>query len=100
MTKARRFAGKHPKSVEPVTAICDDNGKTWLLYRLTGRDSPDGRWHNYKLCVVDRAPRKANYRLGWSPSQKRIADSKQSYALDEHRPELYDGVLAYLEFCT
>ena len=97
---ARGFRGKHPKGVEPVTSIYDGKDREWLLYRLPGRDSQDGCWHNYKLCVVGRAPRKGNYPLGWSPSQLRIADSKHSHALNDHQPELYDGVWAYLEFCA
>lgn len=98
MSKVRMYAGRHPENPKPVVPpIHDDEGREWLLYHLPA-PYPLG-WQNYKLCVVGCAPHKGNYSLGWSPIKRRIADSKDSYALDKHRPELYDGVWAYFDLC-
>ena len=96
-SRMKERKGRYPKGIQPVATLRDDDGKTWLLFRLAGRDSSNG-WHGYKLCVVGRALRKGNYSLGWSPDQLRPADSHDSQALTVDRPELLAGLMAYIEF--
>lgn len=67
--------------------ICESRG--WILFL---QDGDHDRWLSLKL--VSKVPRKkANYWLGWSLDERRLAGGKDAVILDKHAPEVFDWVV-------
>ena len=65
-----------------------------LDWRLFLRGSDDRGWTNGKLVVDGKAPRKANYWIGWRDG--RLARTRDTGTLYAGRQELYEQVESFI----
>lgn len=84
---ARMFAGNKP---EHGTVVAET--QSWWLFKRPGNG---GKWLRLKL--VSKVQReRANYALAWSEVDGRLAVSKDSEALKDSMPEMYDWVVGQM----
>ena len=88
----KMYKGKKPRTDGWEQLAVIEGDVRWLAFV---KDTPDSEWITVKLVADGRAPRKANYWLGWDG--KRFANFKDTLALMEHRPELLKAVERMLD---
>lgn len=81
--------GVPPAAAEYRRSFLDEG--TWALHEIKST----GTWRQFKLTADREVIAKANYKLYWNG--ERLDTGKDSKLLEEHRPDLYDQVLQYLE---
>lgn len=65
--------------------------RTWELWE---RQATHDDWRNFKLVCVGRAPKKANYWVGWCKSKNSFGEKRDTAALAEYRPLLLEFIAA------
>lgn len=88
----KMYKGKKPRADgwEQIGAIEQDT-----CWRVFVRESADTDWITVKVAADGRAPKKANYWLGWDG--KRFSWRTDMVALVQQRPELLKRVEQMLE---
>ncbi|AGH31804.1 hypothetical protein SLPG_00010 [Salicola phage CGphi29] len=91
MTKM--IKGNHPKIGEGYDLVFDLGG--WAIYR---KDQGKGNgWSTYRIVAKDKAERKGNYWLVRNDQTGQMGFVRDIEAMKEHRPELYERVMAEIE---
>lgn len=96
--KQKTYKGNAPKGAGwmRIGQLADEKDGKWVLYaNLLGRN--DSGWVNLKLVALKRAPDKANYVLGWSTIERRLARNTSKADLEQGRPVLYERLLRVVE---
>ena len=89
----RTFEASLNSSFHVTHNLGELDGVSWLLARKEG--PPNGGWQAFKLIANGRVANKASYCFQWNGG--RLSRNRDVGLLSEHRPELYERVIAALK---
>lgn len=93
MRKTKKYEGNYP--TDSSWAMRKNFFAEGMGWRLYAQHVEERTYLSYKLCVVGKAPKKANYWIAWS-LRKGAPFGKDFNVLQSHRPKIAEIVVGII----